>query len=80
KIPVEKKLKGLKLSADDLLALAMNGGEDYVLLFTADKKKISTLNLSSFFEIGEVTANVGVIELISDGQQRILEPKGYRHF
>lgn len=80
KIPIEKKLKGLKLSSDDLISLALNGGEDYQLLFTADRKKISALQTDWFYEIGEINANVGTIELRKDNSVTILEPKGFRHF
>lgn len=62
------------------LEAALHGGEDFELLFTADEKKLSAEDLARFFRIGEVTANVGVIELSIDGETRILDPKGYRHF
>ncbi len=59
---------------------ALNGGEDFELLFTVDPKKISVDQLSDFHRIGEVAATAGIIELIVDGEVQILEPKGYRHF
>lgn len=59
---------------------ALHGGEDFELLFTVDPKKISREKLADFRKIGAVTANVGIIELIIDGEAQILEPKGYRHF
>lgn len=59
---------------------ALHGGEDFELLFTVDTKKISADKMTDFHRIGQVTANQGTIELIFDGEPRILEPKGYRHF
>lgn len=66
--------------ADECLDMALNGGEDLELLFTVSKKNISQLNLPQFTCIGEITANVGIIELSIDGKTQILQPKGYQHF
>lgn len=79
-IPVEQKIDGLKLPTDQKLDLALNGGEDFELLFTIDEKKILPEKLSRFFRIGEVTANVGKIELIDGEKSAIVQPEGYRHF
>lgn len=78
-IPVEQ-YERIPDNVSDVLENALNGGEDFELLFTADPKKISTADSSKFFRIGEINANVGIVELIVDGETRILEPKGYRHF
>lgn len=79
-LPVHRKLKRIFRSADEQLEMALNGGEDFELLFTADDKKIPPDALAGFYRIGEATANVGIIELIREGKSAILEPKGYRHF
>lgn len=91
KIPVHPKIRKLFdrnfnkfLSKNlDILDFALNGGEDFELLFTIDpvdlnkfEKKIS----DNFTHLGEITENVGKIELIRDGESEILEPKGYQHF
>lgn len=62
------------------LKMALHGGEDYELLFTVDDRNISKAKDLGFHHIGQVTANVGVIELTHGGVTTILEPKGYRHF
>lgn len=62
------------------LESALNGGEDFELLFTVSPKNIFDKKLDSFFCIGEVTANVGIIELIRDEKSTALQPKGYQHF
>lgn len=88
KIPLNLNLRSLTKSVEDQIYLALNGGEDFQLLFTVPEEKISELsagliggeNHGLFTVIGEVTANIGIIELVRDGKAEILEPKGYRHF
>jgi len=69
------------------LNFALNGGEDFELLFTVNpknKKNIFRLkNVSknyAFSCIGEITDKPEIIELISKNKTQILMPKGYRHF
>lgn len=64
----------------DPLDRALNGGEDFELLFTSDPKNFSTLKTGHFLHIGEVTASEGIIELITSSERAVLEPRGYRHF
>jgi len=84
KIPLDKNLLGLTKSFDEKLRHALDGGEDYELLFTVSPKKKfqleNELENRSFSHIGEITANVEIIELISGEKSSILEPKGFRHF
>ena len=62
------------------LRFALHGGEDYELLFTVEKENIPKAKDLGFHHIGEITANIGVIELTHGNEISILEPKGYRHF
>jgi thiamine-monophosphate kinase len=88
KIPMNLNLVRLTDSIDEQMELALNGGEDFQLLFTIANEKISELSAGLvggrdygvFRVIGEVTANDGIIELIRDGKTEILQPKGFRHF
>lgn len=80
KIPLNEATRDLFESRAGQLDLALNGGEDFELLFTADKKNISLLEKSGFLRIGEITANEGIIELIDGLTTSVLTPKGYRHF
>lgn len=80
KLPVDGNLKTVVKSPADHLELALNGGEDFELLFTAGKKYFSLLEKTLFFRIGEITPNVGTIELTVRGETRVLLPQGYRHF
>ena len=88
RIPLDLNLQHLYDSFDDQLDLALNGGEDFQLLFTLPKHKLPELTTNMFggndsvvFKvIGEITTNVGIIELNIDEKTRILQPKGYQHF
>ncbi len=84
KIPVESQISDFKFQIEDEISFALNGGEDFELLFTVNPKKkiqlekeLKNLQISC---IGEITANKEIIELITDGKSQILEPKGFRHF
>ena len=80
KVPVDENLRAVIKSPAERLELALNGGEDFELLFTAPKKYFSLLESSRFCRIGEITPNVGIIELTIRGETRVLPPQGYRHF
>ena len=79
-IPIDEHIVSLDLSSDAELDLALNSGEDYELLFTADEKKISADNLAQFLRIGTVMERAGIIELCIGSERRVLQRSGYRHF
>lgn len=87
-LPLNLNLKNLLPSRREQLDLALNGGEDFELLFTLPKEKIPKLSegmiggndYGLFTVIGEITSDTGKIELIRNGKTEILLPKGYRHF
>jgi thiamine-monophosphate kinase len=66
--------------ANECLEMALNGGEDFQLLFTGDEKKISTAKLSGVTHIGRIVANAGGVEIKRSGANQQLQPRGYRHF
>lgn len=87
KIPVESKILDFdftQFQIEDKTSLALNGGEDFELLFTVCPKKIFQLEKAlknrSISHIGEITANAGIITLITNKKSQILEPEGFRHF
>ena len=84
KIPFDIKLKPIAKTFEEKIDLALNGGEDFELLFTVNPKKYfrykNEFKNRRFFQIGEITANVGIVELIEGEKIQILEPKGFRHF
>jgi thiamine-monophosphate kinase len=78
-IPVDPNL--IEQFGNELaLTLALNGGEDFELLFTANEKKFLMPESAKISMIGEITANSGIIELVRNGDAEILTPQGYRHF
>lgn len=87
KIPIDKSLREVLSENLNSLDFALNGGEDFELLFTVNpknKKNIFSLKNESknyvFTCIGEITDKPNIIELISKNKTQILTPKGYRHF
>ena len=84
KIPLESKILDFKFEPEEKISFALDGGEDFELLFTVNPKKNfqleKTLENRQISGIGKITANAEIIELISDKNARILEPKGFRHF
>ncbi|HVF47459.1 MAG TPA: thiamine-phosphate kinase [Pyrinomonadaceae bacterium] len=79
RIPVSTEL-GSFFHSDDCREMALHGGEDFELLFTIDESNATALDSLPVTRIGEMTADAGSILLISAGQRKILEPRGYQHF
>jgi len=79
RLPFETALSAL-FSREDCLEMALNGGEDFALVFTGDEEKILAAYLPEVTQVGEITANTEIIELIMDGVPRRIPPQGYRHF
>ena len=78
-LPIDDDLIN-SFSTDEAFSLALNGGEDFELLFTVPKENISRIKNADVSPIGVVTENIGVVQL-SDGENMIdLQPSGYRHF
>lgn len=80
KIPIDENIFKLTSSFSEQLDFALNGGEDFELLFTVNPQKNFQENFTSFFNIGEITANQGIIEVTHDNKTVILQPKGFQHF
>jgi thiamine-monophosphate kinase len=84
KIPFHKDLSAAASSFDEKLEFALNGGEDYELLFTVDSKKYlqakNEIIKRNFFYVGEITANAETIELVINKKSKILKPKSFQHF
>ncbi|MBK9152908.1 MAG: thiamine-phosphate kinase [Chloracidobacterium sp.] len=78
-IPICPVLTKIGVANDQALSLALNGGEDFELLFTSKDAGISLPGQPDIYRIGEITANEGVIEVIG-GEFEVLQPGGYRHF
>ena len=79
KIPVDENLASF-FSPDERLDLALNGGEDFELLFTVNEKHFPLPESVEVTVIGEMTADAGLIELVRNAKTQILDSKGFRHF
>jgi thiamine monophosphate kinase len=66
----------------DPLALALHGGEDYVLLCTGDAQLAASLSASGMdvAEIGRISHDTEQLIRKSDGTSHVLESGGWDHF
>jgi thiamine-monophosphate kinase len=71
-------------NSSEMTNFLLYSGEDFELLFTVNPiKKIQVekeLKKHQVSQIGCVTPNAGIIELISKEKSEILQAKGFRHF
>lgn len=83
KIPIkeEAQLMALKFKLDPITT-ALNGGEDYELLFTVDEKDIEKVRyMPSVYIIGEITDSEDGIKLhTTGGNIHPLKAQGWNHF
>jgi len=77
---------GLKASTPDdaSLALALDGGEDFELLFTVSARDAARLPPEvggvPATRVGEITSGRGRVSLVRGGRARPLRPGGFEHF
>jgi thiamine-monophosphate kinase len=83
-LPFERSLNSVVSDEDEALALALDGGEDFELLFTARPRGASRLPHKvggvPVTRIGEVTGERGKVRLVREGRARLLRPGGFEHF
>ncbi len=81
KLPVSEVLRTLQRKALDF---ALNGGEDYQLLFTVPERKIKFLTTVekkfTLFAIGRMIEEKGIFAIDRRGQRKKLLPKPWSHF
>ena len=85
KVPIAKTSKRLRsLLSGAPLHYALNGGEDYELLFTVSPKLKSRIPTSvngiPIHEIGWITKETGRCSLLERGRLKNLSPAGFDHF
>ncbi|HEX7317000.1 MAG TPA: thiamine-phosphate kinase [Pyrinomonadaceae bacterium] len=83
-LPLDPLLAQAGVGADEALKLALDGGEDFELLFTADPRRAARLPREvggvPVTRVGEVTGERGKVRLVRDGKARLLRPGGFEHF
>jgi thiamine-monophosphate kinase len=79
-IPIDPNIDVLELPEEERLRLALNGGEDFVLLFTAARKFDPTDLPTEAYLVGEITDKAGCIEIVKNGAAAELPQEGFQHF
>lgn len=83
-LPLDSSLKAAAFKDEDALRLALDGGEDFELLFTVRPRDVAKLPLEvegvRLTRVGAVTAERGRLELLRDGRALPLRPGGFEHF
>ncbi len=83
-LPIVKVSPSLLPRGIDSVSLALNGGEDYGLLFTANPGSANRLRHLArrmrITQIGEITREASLKLIRGDGSQSILRPKGWQPF
>jgi thiamine-monophosphate kinase len=81
RLPVSAELKALQKRARDF---ALNGGEDYQLLFTVAERKMGTLlqlkKKYTLTSIGKMIEGKGIVAIDSRNRRKKLLPKPWHHF
>ncbi|HEX8560954.1 MAG TPA: thiamine-phosphate kinase [Pyrinomonadaceae bacterium] len=83
-LPVDPLLAAAGFGADEALALALDGGEDFELLLAVSPRKAARLPREvagvPVTRVGEVTGERGRVTLVRGGRARPLRPGGFEHF
>lgn len=82
-IPLSKELQSIVQDERERLSLALNGGEDFQLLFTVSPQKVAEMELllcnQQITLIGEIT-DTKIVEIVFDDRVEKLYPQGFQHF
>jgi thiamine-monophosphate kinase len=78
-IPIDPNLRDV-MRFDESFDAAINGGEDFELLFTATESDASLLADLPVTRIGTIIPDRGKLEIIRDGTRETLVPSGFQHF
>lgn len=81
KIPLTEEIQKIsEKSGRDKFSFALNGGEDYELVFTIPEKGLEMLKNRPVTVIGQVTGEGSHVFLKENGKKLLLTPHGYHHF
>jgi thiamine-monophosphate kinase len=82
-VPISKAaLEYGRIASVDPLDLALYGGEEFELVICLKKSAVKKAlrSVRTLHVIGRVTRNTGIVRLLRDGGQRLIEPRGWEHF
>ncbi|MCD9187503.1 MAG: thiamine-phosphate kinase [Pyrinomonadaceae bacterium] len=83
-LPVEPEIFNFESKLRDKISYTLDGGEDFELLFTVAPKKNFQLQKAlknhHFSQLGVITSNREIIELITASETSVLPSKGFQHF
>ncbi len=85
RVPLSPAAQAAVAADPVLMDLILTGGDDYELLFTADKADVGRIAALStdlalpLTMVGQVIAGAGVIALNSDGEAMVFESTGWQH-
>jgi thiamine-monophosphate kinase len=84
-LPIDASLRAVITDPHEQLRLALNGGEDFELLFTVPARKVNHIpaqrNGVPVTRIGQITGNGDELVIQrSDGSLQALTPGGFQHF
>lgn len=83
-LPLDPLLESTGVAHADALSHALDGGEDFELLFTVSERDArrlpDELDGVRVTRIGEVTRERGKVRLVHKGRARLLRPGGFEHF
>lgn len=78
-LPVDPDLQEI-FTLEEAFGLAMNGGEDFQLLFTVPPEKECDLDTTNLTKVGVITPLVDGMNLMIEGKYVDMRPKGFTHF
>ena len=83
-LPFDPLLKSAGAGGTHALSLALDGGEDFELLFTVRPRDASKLPREvggvPATRVGEITGARGKLRIVAGGRERVLKPAGFEHF
>ncbi len=83
-LPFDPLLKSAGARGTDALSLALDGGEDFELLFAVRPRDASKLPREvggvPATRVGEITSARGKLRIVAGGRERALKPAGFEHF
>ena len=78
-IPIDPSLYDV-VRFDEAFDLAVNGGEDFELLFTVAQSDLYAIGDLPVTPIGKIISESGKLEILRNGTAEILIPSGFHHF